>query len=148
MDSRYIVPDGLAPIDLARIHAEFLSIHSAIRVNYRWGEFTEYSVRVRERDAQHIVGGSIPIGVTWRIAFGVELINGELEATFDLQYHDANTREWTSWLHEAGLDLSMDSTRNIVDMTVSFLRERYPVSEALLTIDGRLLARGNAPNTN
>ena len=138
---KYDIPEGLSTEALVDIHNEYLAIHPDIRVHNRWGNFTEYSVRIRAKEAAKLLNRDEVSGdVTWRLAFGVDEPDeeGVRDHSIDVQYHDGD--EWVTAVYDPATDSMTVSALHLLDAARTYLLDRYPVAQALLAIDERLLA--------
>ena len=135
----YEIPEGLSREALVDIHIEFLCMNSDIRVHARWGDYTEYSVRIRAKVASQMLGREVDGNVTWRLAFGVDEPgdDGVREHSIDVQYHDGD--EWVTAVYDPVRDRLTVSAVHLITTARQYLLDHYPVAQALLAIDERLL---------
>ena len=136
MIQAYHIPDEATAEQLVALHNEILAHNAGIRVLNRWGNFSEYSIKVKLRDVEQLLGpvraergDPDPAATPWRIVFGYDT-----GVAVDLQYYDPDQRMWETVLADVG-----DDVDTIVDAVTAWLREHHPASEALVAIDGRLL---------
>ena len=139
MSSRYHIPEGLDKEALIEIHYEFLTMNPKVRVLTRWGDFTEYAVRIKARDAERLTGIEIDHLKTWRLCIGVSgvLEHGDRNDVVDVQFNDGG--EWTTiCIDPETEEYTVDHVRLITGAREYFLA-KYPVVEGLLMIDRILL---------
>lgn len=137
---KYDIPEGLSREALVDIHNDYLAIHPDIRVHNRWGDYTEYSVRIRAKEAAKLLNlDEVPGDVTWRLAFGIDEPDeeGVRNHTVDVQFHDGD--EWMSAVIDPETDSMRVSAIHLIEAARAFLLFRYPVAQALIAIDERLL---------
>lgn len=136
---KYSIPEGLDKEALIEIHYEFLTMNPKVRVLTRWGDFTEYAVRVRPIVAERLTGLEIDHLKTYRLCIGVSEVmeHGERNDVVDVQCHDGS--EWTTiCLDPETEEYTVDPVRLITGAREYFLA-KYPVVEGLLMIDRILL---------
>jgi hypothetical protein len=141
MIQTYDIPRDASRSTLETIHNEILAHNSDIRPSSRWGRFTEYSIKLKKREAQSLLDdalseeGSAP----WRLIFGADHEEpGNAGLTLDAQYYDGEVHLWRSTF----LDRDAEDERSFVDRVLAWLREHHPAAEALIEIDRRLLDDG------
>jgi hypothetical protein len=133
------IPEGLSREALFDLHNHLLDMNPTLRVNQRWGDFTEYSVRLRAKDAASLLGCDVDGNVTWRLVVGVDERDeqGERSDIIDVDYHDGEV--WRSACY-SDEDASLNpATADILLRCKRFTAAKYPVIEELLEIDRRLL---------
>jgi hypothetical protein len=122
------VTPGAKHYDLVKLHNHLLSIAPHIRIGSRWGDYTSYTVKLRDKDAVALTDGKIiipPHGAgRYRIALGARL--GTTHARFEY-WEPEPLIQWDTW-------------EGIEERVWEWLRQRQPAAEALLEIDLRLLA--------
>lgn len=141
-----IKPDFELPANLDRdtlidIHNEILATSYHIRVNSRWGDFTEYSVRINSNRARIIAGReSMPENITCRLCFGVDRAKDQfLDDTIDVQIHDKDSLEWTTILYDPVTDTYLADAEHVIREASDYLSRKHPEARLLLEIDRRLL---------
>ena len=131
--------EGLSREALFDLHNHLLEINSNIRVNQRWGDFTEYSMRLRAKDASQLLGQPADKDATWRVVVGIEERRAaEPRATFiDIERHDG--RAWVSACFTHDGSQALVDYRAVVARVDSFIATAYPDMRTLLEIDCKLL---------
>lgn len=141
MSTKYQIPEGITRENLMEIHSEFLSTYYSVRVNYRWGDYTEYSVRIRPQEAEALTQLACDPDRTWRLAVGLSEPDeeGKRDPTVDVQYHDPETMEWETVCYDGARDVMLVSAVHLWESAAAFIEAKHPVLAALINIDARLL---------
>lgn len=128
-DLRARITPGAEYRDLVLLHDQLISIAPHIRIGSRWGDYTSYTVKIKDRDAVALTDGKaviLPHGESlFRIAFGADR-RGTIHARLEY-WEPAPHYQWDAW-------------EGIEERVWEWLRQRQPAAEALLEIDLRLLA--------
>lgn len=135
------LPGDMDRDTLIDLHNEIIAQSYHIRINSRWGDFTEYSVRINSNRARIISGvETIPEHVTCRLCFGVDRASDQLlDDTIDVQIHDKETLEWTTILYDPGTDQYTADADHVIREASAYLDRKHPLAPQLLEIDRRLL---------
>lgn len=114
--------------DLVGLHNELFDTTSHLRIGSRWGDYTSYTVTVREPDALALTDGKIKVLPNgqgrYRIEFGAK--HGTTHARLEY-WKPKPLNRWEPW----------DGPE---ERAWEWLRQHQPAAEALLEIDLRLLA--------
>lgn len=139
MSSKYQIPEGLSREALIEIHYEFLSMNPKVRVLSRWGDFTEYAVRIKSRDAERLAGFEIDHLKTWRLCIGVSEVmeHGDRNDVVDVQFNDGE--EWTTVCFDPVKEEFVVDQVHLIRTAREYFMKKYPVVEGLLLIDRMLL---------
>lgn len=136
MKQTYIISPTANAETLVDLHNEILAHNPSIRPINRWGSFTEYSIVLKRREAAGIIGPVPEDERAWRIVFGSERIDGTPELVIDVQFFDRGQHMWETAMKGA----TREEAHATVDRAIAWLSEHHPAAEALVEIDGRLLA--------
>lgn len=139
MSTKHPFPPDTSREELVELHEVLLSQNPKVRVLNRWGDFTEYAVRIKARDAQRLVGFEVDPLMTFRLCIGVSEItkNGERYDSVDVQCNEG--AEWaTICLDPGGEEFAVDQELLLADARV-FIMKKYPIIFDLLMIDRMLL---------
>lgn len=141
IDPNLELPGDLDRKTLIDIHNEILATSYHIRVNSRWGDYTEYSVKINAARALQISGlPELPPDVPWRLCFGVERASDQfIDDVVDVQMHDQDLREWITVLYDGETDTFLADVSHVVREATAYLQRKHPVARLLLEIDRRLL---------
>lgn len=133
--------DHLNHSELVKIHNDIIARNYHIRVNSRWGDFTEYSVRINSNRARIIAGlESMPENITCRLCFGVDRAKDQfLDDTIDVQIHDKDSLEWTTILYDPKTDTYLADAEHVIREAMDYLSRKHPEARLLMEIDRRLL---------
>lgn len=131
---REMIPASMEAGTLPILHDQLLSHAPHLRLKTRWGNYSEYSLAIRDKDAVEITNGNaviLPDGQSrWRIRFGARFFGDELETYVLLEtWHPKPVNEWR--VYE---DPTFSSER-----VWEWLRKEQPAAEPLLEIDMLLL---------
>jgi hypothetical protein len=141
MSTKYEIPEGISREDLIEIHSELLATHYSVRVNYRWGDYTEYSVRLKPLEAATLMDREANPDYTWRLVVGLSepAEEGTRDPTVDVQYHHPETKEWETACYDVQSDTMTVSAVHLWEAAADFIEAKHPVLAALVNIDARLL---------
>ena len=120
-------PSGARRDELIAEHNEILAGNYSIRVNSRWGDFTEYSVRIKGKWAAKILDceeDNLPQNTTFRLCFGVERASDTLlDEIIDVHWHDPESGMWESLVYDPDSDeLSVDARRRVQGFSARCIR--------------------------
>ena len=142
-DMTPITPPGAQRDDLIAEHNEILAGNYSIRVNTRWGDFTEYSVRIKGKWAAKITGlplEGLPEGSTFRLCFGVERASDTLlDEVVDVHVHDSETGQWETLCFDLDTDAMVVDPSRLLQEARSYLLHKFPEVQRLLEIDRELM---------
>lgn len=133
---REMIPASAEAGTLPVLHDHLLSLSPHLRLKTKWGNYTEYSVSIRDKDAIELTNGNAPIlsngASRWRIRFGVKFFGDEIRTYAYLEsFHPKPVYEWEEYEGE-GLG---------AEAIWEWLNKEQSAVELLLEIDKLLLER-------
>lgn len=142
MPKSYIIPEDAPESVLIDLHREILITNPRVRCHFKWGDFTEYSVKINQRDVEHLAGREIATINPFRLNVGVDC---EYEDASDapittiLEVWDAEQREWVAaldMLNAETLGIAMDIDEyGFLQRCAEYVEQKYPELVALIEID-------------
>lgn len=141
MPKPYHIPEDAPKSVLIDLHREILITNPRIRCHFRWGDFTEYSVKLNQRDVEHIAARKIATTAPFRLVVGTDFeaadIDGDTPIVTALEVWDGTRGEWYpafEMLDTAGEILDTDES-GFLQRVNEFIFQRYPALDALIRID-------------
>lgn len=137
----YNIPEDAPESVLIDLHREILITNPRVRCHFKWGDFTEYSVKLNQRDVEHIAAREIATTAPFRATVGVDCEDAE-DAPVSMALEVWDGDEWSpAWdmLSAETLGVAMDTDESgFLQRMNDFIMQKHPAIAALVEIDLRM----------
>jgi hypothetical protein len=138
MKPAYTIPKNAPENILIDLHREILITNPRVRCHFKWGNFTEYSVKLNQKNVEHIAGCEVATTAPFRLTIGVDCEFRDDPITAALEVWDGEQHEWV-----AALDMMTNNFGDVVEIDESgflqrlnkFVLDKHPAIAALIEID-------------
>lgn len=141
MPKPYNIPEDAPESVLIDLHREILITNPRVRCHFKWGNFTEYSVKLNQRDVEHIAAREIATTAPFRATVGVDCEDSDAPVSMALEVWDGD--EWSpAWdmLNAETLGVTMDIDESgFLQRMNDFIMQKHPAIAALVEIDLQML---------
>lgn len=140
MPKTYNIPEDAPESVLIDLHREILILNPRVRCHFKWGNFTEYSVKLNQRDVEHIAGREIATTSPFRATLGVDCeLPDAADAPVSMALEVWDGDEWSparDMLNTDTLGVAMDTDESgFLQRMNDFIMQKHPAISALVEID-------------